>query len=136
MVELEPRQLASVIDQWLHTTREAIQLGAEEGRLHSMLTMEATAAEEHHCQPPPPDPSGPETIYTELPDGLITVPEAARKYQINRRTIQTWLNQNRLERKGRMRGSARGGGFVLIDECELVRYMNTPKNRGGRPRKS
>ena len=136
MVQLETRTLESALDHWRDATREALQAGASEKDLQAMLKTEVADSQEHHCETCPPDNYDPDTVYAELPEGLITVPEAARKYNVNRRTIQTWLNQNRLERKGRMKGSARGGGFVLVDEGELVRYMNAPRSRGGRPRKS
>ena len=73
-------------------------------------------------------------IYTELPDGLITVPEAGRKYGISRRTIQGWLRNGKIELRGRLRGSARGGGYMLVNEEEMVAYMNAPRKMG-RPAK-
>ena len=136
MVQLDTRTLDTVLEQWRDVNQEALRAGAAEGYLQSMLTTETIAVQDHHCETCPPDNYDPDTVYAELPEGLITLPEAARKYNVNRRTIQTWLRQNRLERKGRMKGSARGGGFVLVDESELVRYMNAPRSRGGRPRKS
>ena len=75
-------------------------------------------------------------IYTELPKGLITVPDAGRKYGISRRTIQTWLRKGRLGLRGRLRGPARSGGYMVVDEAELVVYMNAPRDKGGRPRKT
>ena len=75
-------------------------------------------------------------ILTELPEGLITVPDAGRKYGISRRTIQGWVRTGRLELCGRLRGSARGGGYMVVNETELVTYMNAPRNKGGRPRKT
>ena len=72
-------------------------------------------------------------IFTELPEGLITVPDAGRKYGISRRTIQTWIRTGRLELRGRLRGSARGGGYMLVDESDLVLYMNTPRRKGRPP---
>ncbi len=77
-----------------------------------------------------------DAILTELPGGLITVPDAGRKYGISRRTIQGWLRTGRLELRGRLRGSARGGGYMVVNETELVTYMNAPRNKGGRPRKT
>ena len=106
MVQLDTRTLDAVLEQWRDVTQRALQAGVSEKVLHSMLTTETIAVQDHHCQTCPPDNYDPDTVYAELPEGLITVPDAARKYNVNRRTIQTWLNQNRLERKGRMRGSA------------------------------
>ena len=78
---------------------------------------------------------GPDTVYTELPPGLIELPNAARTYGIPRRTIQTWLRKGKLSRQGRLRGPARGGGYILISEDQLIAYMNEPRHRGGRLRK-
>ena len=75
-------------------------------------------------------------IYTELPEGLITVPDAGRKYGISRRTIQTWLRKGRLQLRGRLRGPARSGGYMVVDEAELFAYIDAPRDKGGRPRKN
>ena len=134
MVQLDTRTLDAVLEQWRDVTQRALQAGVSEKVLHSMLTTETIAAQDHHCETCSPDNYDPDTVYAELPEGLITLPEAARKYNVNRRTIQTWLRQNHITSKGRLRGSARGGGFVLVSEDELVRYIATPK-RIGRPPK-
>ena len=74
-------------------------------------------------------------IYTELPTGLIDLPSAARKYDLNRRTIRDWVIKSHLKVYGRLKGSAKGGGFLLLKESELLAYMTAPRNKGGRPRK-
>ena len=76
----------------------------------------------------------PEPVYDELPPGLIDLPSAARKYGIPRRTIQTWIRTNKVRSCGRLKGSARGGGYLLVDEGDLVEYHGCPKSRG-RPKK-
>ena len=79
---------------------------------------------------------GPDTIYAELPPGLIDLPSAAQKYDLNRGTLRNWVTKGYLKRYGRLKGSAQGGGFILVSESELRLYMDMPKNKGGRPRKT
>ena len=74
-------------------------------------------------------------IYPTTPEGLITVPDAATKYGLAQNTIQTWVFRGRIQSEGRVRGSARGGGFTLVDEGKLLAFMNGPRDRGGRPPK-
>ena len=75
----------------------------------------------------------PDTFYTELPPGLITVANAARKYGLNRFTIHKWVSRGRVRRMGRLRGHV-NGGYVLVSEDELAAYIAAPRQRGGRPR--
>ena len=77
-----------------------------------------------------------ETIYDELPPGLIDVPRALRKYGLNRGTLRRWIDRGHLKTYGRLRGRAPGGGYLLLRECDLQCWMNTPRNKGGRPRKA
>ena len=133
MVELEGRTSDPAIERWLDATKEVLQAGVTGKDLDDLLT---AAIEDHTQQTHLPDCSenGVDTVYTKLPPGLITVPDAAKKYGINRRTIQAWLRQSKLDKKGRLRGSARGGGYVLMSEEELVHYMNTPRPLGRPPK--
>ena len=75
-------------------------------------------------------------IYDELPNGLIDVPSAARRHDLNLRTIHSWIRVGHISRVGRLRAPARGGGYSVVNEAELVAYKNAPRNKGGRPRKS
>ena len=74
-------------------------------------------------------------IYDELPPGLIDLPTARTKYGKALPTMAQWVRKGYVTKKGLRRGSARGGGYIVVDEDELVRYMNGPRNKGGRPRK-
>ena len=77
--------------------------------------------------------AGPDTIYTELPPGLIDLPSAAKKYSINRGTIRHWVKRGNVPSQGRLKGAARGGGYLLIREDDLLKYMVGPRDKGGRP---
>ena len=71
---------------------------------------------------------------SDLPPGVIPVSEAARKYSKNRGTIHTWIRAGHLQIVAKLRGPARGGGFNLISEAELVALIaDTPPM--GRPKR-
>ena len=97
---------------------------------------------EHDVYAPEPE-TGPEVselrygarIYTEVPEGMITAPEACKKYGLSQGTIQAWIFRGRVPVEGKLRGSAPGGGFNLLYEDKLVEFMNSTRHRGGRPRK-
>ena len=76
------------------------------------------------------------TVYTELPPGLIDLPSAAQKYGLNQWTLRNWVRKGHLKMYGRLKGSAKGGGFILVRESELRLYKDMPKSKGGRPRKT
>ena len=73
-------------------------------------------------------------MFDEIPDGMITVPDAARKYEVSPSTVRSWVLQNDLPFLGRLRGSARGGGMILTRESEVVRMAQQPRPRGPRRR--
>ena len=77
-----------------------------------------------------------EVVFDGLPPGLIDLPSAARKYSLNKWTLRNWVTKGYLKRYGRLKGSAQGGGFILVGESELRLYMDMPKSKGGRPRKT
>ena len=77
-----------------------------------------------------------DTVYTELPEGLIDFPSAACKYNLNRGTLRNWLSKGYITLRGRLKGPATGGGFLIVSEDELVEHIAKPRNKGGRPRKT
>ena len=78
----------------------------------------------------------PETMYTTVPDGLIEVPEASKKYDIPLQTLHTWLRRGHLRPIGRKRDRGPGGGHIVVSEADLIQCRDTPKSKGGRPPKS
>ena len=74
-------------------------------------------------------------IYTELPEGLIDLPTAMRKYGCHRQRLNNWVARGRLKVYGRLRGPARGGGYLVVSEDDLQSRLNGPLDKGGRPRK-
>ena len=80
--------------------------------------------------------AGPDTVYNKLPPGLITLSDAAREYDLNHRTIRNWVRKGDLKVHGRLKGSAKRGGFIVLNEAALRVCMYLPKDKGGRPKKT
>ena len=71
-------------------------------------------------------------VYAELPDGLITVPAAVKKYGYNRNTLHSWVRKGHVESKGKLRtGHGVGGGSILISVAELLAFSSPPKGETG-----
>ncbi len=83
----------------------------------------------------PPGDAG-DVIYDELPPGLIDLPTARDRYGKNISAMREWVKKGHVRKVGLRRAPARGGGYIVVDEGQLVAYMNCPKNKGGRPKKS
>ena len=73
-------------------------------------------------------------IVDEVPDGLIELPAAAAKYERSRTTLHSWIRQGRLQPHARLKGPARGGGYLLIPEADVLALIANPP-KIGRPRK-
>lgn len=71
-------------------------------------------------------------IYNELPDGLITVPEASRKYRRSKATLRRWYNNGYIRLMGKLRGPGPGGGSLLVPIDEVESCIANPPFRGGR----
>ena len=74
-------------------------------------------------------------IFTELPEGLIDLPSAQKKYGCTRARFRNWVTKGQLKVHGRLRAPARGGGYLVVSEDELVDRLTASPNKGGRPRK-
>ena len=123
-------------DRLANAISDALAEGISERDLLNMVT---TAAVEQVAEQPKipglfPDA---EPIYTEddVPDGLIDLPSAARKHGHRITRLQRWVQRGHLKVYGRMRAPARGGGYLLLSEDELIARMRAEPNKGGRPRK-
>ena len=55
---------------------------------------------------------------------LITLVEAAKKYDLPYETIRTWYRSGRLSEKGREVFGTHGGGKILVAENDVVRLTN------------
>ncbi len=66
---------------------------------------------------------------------LITLEAAAHKHSLSLAALRKWVTRGNIAEKGRERFAAPGGGKLLIDEIELLRYLEAKSLQGGRPRK-
>ena len=110
----------------------ALDSGITEEELTSMVD---TAVASYQSGVPGFPGSDPDMVYDISPLGLIDLPTAARKYDLNRTTLNSWVFRGRLQLRGRLKGPAARGGFILIREDDLVALLAMPKSKGGRPRK-
>ena len=147
MVELDARKEAPVLNGRngaSHTPlaevgeaiERALRSGATREEIQSMLELKVTEHEVAYQDTLPAFPDNdPDTVYTKLPEGLIDLPSAAKKFGIPVRTIRAWINRGHLKARGRLKGAARGGGFLTVSEDELTARINGPRDKGGRPHK-
>ena len=66
----------------------------------------------------------------DVPAGLISLPDAAKKYGISIRTLRTWINRGKLLNCGRVRAKAPGGGYILTKENMIEFCRDHPRKRG------
>ena len=71
-----------------------------------------------------------EQIYDELPDGLIDLPSASKKYDIPVKTLGMWVHRGKLPRRGRLKAKAAGGGYILTEESAILHCRDNPRKRG------
>ena len=112
----------------------ALQSGATWDEILIVLQLKAsefeTPSQDHMPGFPKDDPG---TIYDAVPPGLIDLPSARRKYNVPRRTIHSWVEKGHVRLRGRLKGPAKGGGYLLVREDELTAYLTAPRKKGGRP---
>ena len=138
MVELQ--QIDSPLEPSLASLASAINEALASGVspseiLHMVAASSSTLAEQPKMSNSSPDDQEC-PIYTELPEGLIDLPSAARKYHLNVNTLRSWLTKGHLKVFGRLKAPATGGGYLVFSELDLVEYRSAPRNKGGRPRKT
>ena len=75
-------------------------------------------------------------IYTELPEGLIDLPSAAKKYGIPGSTLRTWIQLGRLQRIARLKAPAAGGGYVVVRMADIEHCRENPRKPGRKPDKA
>ena len=63
-------------------------------------------------------------------DDLITLEEASSRYGVPYATLLSWLHRGRLEKKGRRRFPAPGGGKVLVASQDVSRLTTNGPKRG------
>jgi len=110
--------------------RAAMEQAREDGlSLEDMASMITAAKNE----PQPPNgvhPNGAENVIYEpgeLPEGLIDLPSASKKYGIKVGTLRQWVHVGKLPRRGRMRARAPGGGYIVTEEAMIVYCRDNPR---------
>ena len=137
MVDLSERNgtVRESLDRANSAIAEALAKGVDARELLDMVT--TVASEQLEIPGLFPDLNEEEPIYTdtEVPEGLIDLPRAARKYGHRIARLQRWVQRGHLKVYGRLKAPARGGGYLLLNEGELLERMSAPPNKGGRPQK-
>jgi hypothetical protein len=122
--------------------REEIHAALAAGVLseREILSMVATAtppAKSNQYEPEDLDPAVEGIrIYTELPPGLIDLPSAAKKYECTVSRFRNWVYRGYIQVQGRLHAPASGGGYLVVNEADLVAYMAIADTRKGRPSKN
>ena len=112
----------------------ALQSGATRDDILSVIELKVAEHETAFQDRMPGFPDDdPDTIYDAVPPGLIDLPSARRKYNVPERTIHSWVKKGHVRLRGRLKGPAKGGGYLLVREDELTAYLTAPRKKGGRP---
>ena len=85
----------------------------------------------------PPEDAG-DVIYEpgELPEGLIDLPSAAKKYGISVVTLRSWVQRGKLPRRGRLRGRSPGRGYIVTEDKMIPYCRDNPRKTGRKKRAS
>lgn len=75
----------------------------------------------------PTDPG--DVIYEpgNLPEGLIDLPTASKKYGIKVGTLRQWVHVGKLPRKGRLRAPSPGGGYIVTEDAAIPYCRDNPR---------
>ena len=127
-----------MLDSSEHKKREAFRAAVERARedglsLDDMASMITAVSEPHPANGSAPPAEPDDVMYEpgELPEGLIDLPSAAKKYweeyRVSADAMRQWVRNDRVSKMGRMKAPAPGGGYFVVRESELVEFM---KNHG------
>ena len=111
----------------------AIEQAREEGlSLDDMASM-ITAATETQRPTNSVHPTEPDDVIYEpgnLPDGLIDLPSASKKYGISVVTLRSWVQRGKLPRRGRVRAPSPGRGYIVTAEADIEYRRDNPRKTG------
>ena len=111
----------------------AIERAREDGlSLDDMASM-ITAAVNHESSNRSVHPTEADDVVYEpgnLPEGLIDLPSASKKYGIPVKTLRSWVHRGKLPRCGRVRARAAGGGYIVTIDDEIPRCRDNPRKPG------
>ena len=143
MVELGRQatdELRGAIDQALRSgiKAEAIADMVAERTIYHEVATPSDIAEllDHHQDETAPEPEG-AVIYDDvfyepgqLPDGLIDLPSASKKYGIPVKTLRSWVHRGKLPRRGRLRARSPGGGYIVTAKADIEYCRDNPRKTG------
>ena len=92
-----------------------------------MVSMITTDVDSQPLATPDNPADSADVIYDVLPDGMIDLPSAAKKYDISVKTLGMWVHRGKLPRRGRLRGKAAGGGYIVTDEAAIPLCRDNPR---------
>ena len=100
--------------------RSLLQKGVAEREVHQLVSAIAVETGSANLALP---------IYDQLPDGMIDLPRAAKRYRRSTNTLHGWINGGRLRVVGRLRAPAAQGGYVVVIEADVARLNSTTLRR-------
>ena len=113
--------------------RAAVERAREDGLSPAEMASMITAATEIQHSTNGVHPTDPDNIIYErgeLPEGLIDLPSASKKYGIRVDTLRIWVQRGKLPRRGRMRARSPGGGYIVTVEAEILYCRDNPRKSG------
>ena len=129
--------LESAKDDKREAFRAAVERAREDGlSLDDMASM-ITAAADTESSNSSVNPTEPNDVIYEpgnLPEGLIDLPSAAKKYGIPVKTLRSWVHRGKLPRRGRLRARSPGGGYIVTEQAAILYCRDNPRKTGRKKR--
>ena len=108
----------------------AIERAREDGLDPAEMANMITAATEPQRPTNVVHPTESEDVIYEpgnLPEGLIDLPSASKKYGISVKTLRSWVDRGKLPRRGRLRARSPGGGYIVTVEAGIEYCRDHPR---------
>ena len=108
----------------------AIERAREDGlSLDDMVSMITTAFNHESSNRSVHPTQADDVIYEpgNLPEGLIDLPTASKKYGIPGSTLRNWVLRGKLPRRGRVRARAAGGGYIVTEMAAIEYCRDNPR---------
>ena len=134
--EVQTAARAAHLDYLSQAALQALTAGATQAELMTSLSAALENYQARQELLPGLLPCDGEMVFDELPEGMIDLPTATRKFDTSRSTLHSWVQRGHIRSYGRLRGAAIGGGLVILKESEIIEHSLSPKSKGGRPKKT
>ena len=126
-----------MLDSLKDSKREAFLAAIERARedglsLDDMVSMITAAANNGHNDRSVHPTEADDVVYEpgNLPEGLIDLPSASKKYGIPVKTLRSWIYLGKLPKRGRLKARAPGGGYIVTVEADIEYCRDHPRKRG------